>query len=164
MLVRFVVSNFLSFNEEREFNMLASSLDTHPYHVYRPGKVELLKAAAIYGPNGAGKSNLVKAIEFLQSTVQAGGLTQSINSKKFKLDSACANKPITLEIELAIQGNLYDYGLSLEQNRVAEEWLYETNPTTEDKLIFTRTTNAMGKSKVIVLNLTFQTSLMAQKD
>jgi AAA15 family ATPase/GTPase len=148
MLVRFVVSNFLSFNEEREFNMLASSLDTHPDHVYRPGKVEVLKASAIYGPNGAGKSNLVKAIEFLQSIVQTGGLTQSIDNKKFKLDSTCINKPITFEIELAIEGRLYHYGLSLEQYRVAEEWLYETNPTAEDALVFTRTTSPTGKTKI----------------
>ena len=47
MLIRFVVSNFLSFDEEREFNMLAGSFKTHKHQVYSAGKVDVLKAAAI---------------------------------------------------------------------------------------------------------------------
>ena len=83
MLIRFIVSNFLSFGEEREFNMLASSLKTHKHHVYNAGKVDVLKAAAIYGANGAGKSNLIKAIEYLQDIVVQGGIHKSVNDKKF---------------------------------------------------------------------------------
>src|ERR1039458_9586171 len=100
MLIRFVVSNFLSFKEETEFNMLAGSYKTHKTHVY-DGKLNILKGAAIYGANGAGKSNLVKAINFLQEIVHQGGIEGSIDNKKFKLDSANLEKPISFEIELA---------------------------------------------------------------
>ena len=86
MLIRFVVSNFLSFDEETEFTMLAGSFKTHKAHVYNVGKIDVLKSAAIYGANGAGKSNLIKAIDFLQETVKNGGISKSVNDKKFKLN------------------------------------------------------------------------------
>jgi AAA15 family ATPase/GTPase len=148
MLIRFVVSNFLSFDEEREFNMLAGSLKTHKHHVYSTGKVDVLKAAAIYGANGAGKSNLVKALEFLQQTVQEGGITKSINDKKFKLNTANKSKPVSFEIEFSIDKKLFAYGVSFNNNDVVEEWLYESGVTSDDKLIFERTQSNSGKPNV----------------
>ncbi len=138
MLVRFVVNNFLSFGKECEFNMLASSLKTHKHHVYKAGKLDILKSAAIYGANGAGKSNLVKAIEFLQKSVLSGELDKPINDKKFKLDKSCAGNPVSFEIEFSINNKIYSYGLSFEQHSIVEEWLYESGITKEDKLIFER--------------------------
>ena len=67
MLIRFVVSNYLSFKEETEINMLASAVKSHPHHVYDSGKVQLVKAGAIYGANASGKSNLIKAIDALNA-------------------------------------------------------------------------------------------------
>ncbi|WP_057936323.1 AAA family ATPase [Algoriphagus resistens] len=148
MLIRFVVNNFLSFNEEREFNMLAGSFKTHKHHVYKAGKVDVLKATAIYGANGAGKSNLIKAIEFLQDTVREGGLLQSVNGKKFKLDKANASKPVSFEIEFSIEQIIYAYGVSFDYNVVVEEWLYESGVTKEDKLIFERKSTKSGKTNI----------------
>lgn len=150
MLIRFVVSNFLSFDEEREFNMLAGSLKTHKHHVYNTGKVDVLKAAAIYGANGAGKSNLIKAIEFLQETVQDGGISKSVNDKKFKLNLANKRKPVTFEIEFSIEKKLFAYGVSFNNNEVVEEWLYESGVTTEDKLIFERIISKSGSPSIKV--------------
>ena len=138
MLIRFIVSNFLSFGEEREFNMLASSLKTHKHHVYDIGKVDILKSGAIYGANGAGKSNLIKAIEFLQDIVKHGGMIKSINDKKFKLDKLYETKPVSFEIEVSISNKIYAYGVSLNNNAIVEEWLYESGITIDDKLIFER--------------------------
>jgi hypothetical protein len=89
MLIRFVVSNFLSFNEESEFNMIAGSFKTHKHHVYKSGKVDVLKAAVFYGANGSGKSNLMKAIRFVQETVRDGGITQSVDGKKVTQKNLC---------------------------------------------------------------------------
>lgn len=150
MLIRFVVNNFLSFNEEREFTMLAGSFKNHKHHVYKAGKVDVLKATAIYGANGAGKSNLIKAIEFLQNTVQEGGLLQSVNGKKFKLDKANASKPVSFEIEFSIEQTIYAYGVSFDYNIVVEEWLYESGVTKEDKLIFERKSTKTGKTNIKV--------------
>jgi AAA15 family ATPase/GTPase len=103
MLIRFIVSNFLSINEEREFNMLAGPFKTHKHHVYNTGKVNVLKAAAIYGANGAGKSNLIKAIEFLQEAVSNGGITKSvsqmsINQLRLKLNYLLEKKYLLMEL------------------------------------------------------------------
>jgi uncharacterized protein len=149
MLIRFVVSNFLSFGEETEFTMLAGSFKTHKAHVYNMGKIDVLKAAAIYGANGAGKSNLVKAIDFLQETVKNGGISKSVNDKKFKLNKANADKPISLEIEFSIDNKPYSYGFSLTQLSVTEEWLYETG-LTEAKLVFERKQSKNGQPSIKV--------------
>ena len=66
MLIRFIVGNLYSFAEKTEFNMLTGDVRRHPHHVHKLGKVEVLRAAAVYGANGAGKSNLVKALDLLR--------------------------------------------------------------------------------------------------
>lgn len=150
MLVRFVASNFLSLKEDVEFNMLTGDFDTHKHHVYQAGKVEVLKAAAIYGANGAGKSNLVKAIGFLQELVQKGAITTSVNSKKFKLDPACKEKPVQLEIEFFTNSELYSYGVVINGSIIVEEWLYTLGGVKEERLIFERKVDSVDK-----LRLTF---------
>lgn len=148
MFIRFVVNNFLSFNEEREFTMLAGSFKAHKHHVYNAGKVDVLKASAIYGANGAGKSNLIKAIEFLQDTVNEGGLKQSVNDKKFKLDKSNETKPISFEIEFFVEQTIFAFGASFDDDVVVEEWLYESGVTKEDKLIYERRGTKSGKPEI----------------
>jgi len=148
MLIRFVTSNFLSFNEEKEFNMLAGSFRTHKHHVYKAGKLSVLKGTALYGANGAGKSNLVKAIDYLKTIVENGGVEKSINSQKFKLDKTKANKPAEFEIEFYFKRKIYAYGVSVNENIVEKEWLYISGIDKEDKLIFERKTLKSGKSKI----------------
>jgi len=148
MLIRFVVTNFLSFNEESDFNMIAGSFKTHKHHVYSAGKLDVLKAAVFYGANGSGKSNLMKAIKFLKETVSSGGIEQSVDDKKFKLNRANAEKPISFEIEFSIEKKIYSYGISLNHNEITEEWLYESGITIEDKLIFERKITNAGKISI----------------
>lgn len=148
MFIRFVVSNFLSFDAEKEFNMLAGSFKTHKHHVYGLAKIELLKAAAIYGANGAGKSNLIKAIEFLQDIIKEGFLVNSVNEKKFKLNDSNKTKPISFELEFSIAKKIYAYGVSFNHLTVVEEWLYESGINIEDKMIFERKTGKSGKSSI----------------
>ena len=148
MLIRFIVSNFLSFDEEREFNMLAGTFKTHKHHVYSSGKLDLLKSAAIYGANGAGKSNLIKAIEFLQNIVLEGGIKKSVNDKKFKLNKSNIDKPISFEIEFSYEKKIYSYGVSLNQSVITEEWLYESGVTTDAKMIFERKITKSGKQEL----------------
>jgi len=145
MLIRFVVSNFLSFNEESDFNMIAGSFKTHKHHVYSAGKIDVLKAAVFYGANGSGKSNLMKAINFLKETVRTGGIEQSVDDKKFKLNVNNAEKPILFEIEFSTENKIYSYGISLNHDEIKEEWLYESGITVEDKLIFERKITDTGK-------------------
>lgn len=148
MLIRFIVSNFLSFDKESEFNMLSGAFKTHKHHVYSYGKLNVLKAAAIYGANGAGKSNLIKAIGFLKDMVVEGEITKSVDDKKFKLNASNIEAPINFEIEFQINKKIYSYGVSLHNTIIQEEWLYESGVTTEDKLIFERKTTKSKKTSI----------------
>ncbi|MGE5409761.1 MAG: AAA family ATPase [Clostridiales bacterium] len=132
--------------------MLAGNFKNHKHHIYKAGKVEVLKATAIYGANGAGKSNLVKAFRFFQEIVENGKIDQSVNDKKFKLYKANANTPISFEIEFSIENKIYSYGLSIDNLTVIEEWLYESGITVEDKLIFERKLTEQGKISIEMAN------------
>lgn len=150
MLVRFVVSNFLSFNEEMEFSMIAGSNRTHRHHVYNAGKTDVLKASALYGANGAGKSNLVKAFSFLHEMVLEGEIHEYVNNKKFKLSSKNTSKPVFFEIEVSIDKILYIYGISIDNDLVNHEYLFESGVTVDDKLIFERKTSSKGNTSIKV--------------
>lgn len=156
MLIRFNTSNFLSFNEETEFNMLASnSLKMHKDHVYTLKKnLNVLKASAIYGANGAGKSNLIKAIHSFKEIVEDGCIPKKVDFRKNKLVEDSIDKPITHEIEFSINNNIYTYGIAFSSNVCIEEWLYETgikNP----KLIFERKYSPEKKHPIIKMNEKF---------
>ncbi|MDA3838633.1 MAG: ATP-binding protein [Candidatus Delongbacteria bacterium] len=150
MLVRFVVSNFLSFDEEVEFNMLAGSFKNHKHHVYKKSKLNILKASAIYGSNGAGKSNLIEAIEYLQEMVQEGRINYPNGELKFKLNPDNKLNPSYFEVEIALNHKLYVYGLTLDNNNIIEEWLYESKVNTEAKMIFERKLNKKNKIEINV--------------
>lgn len=148
MLIRFVTANFLSFHEEKEFNMLAGSYRTHRHHVYKAGRLNVLKGAAIYGANGAGKSNLVKAIDFFQNLVKKGSLERSIISKKFKLHKLSLQQPTEFEIEFFYKRKIYAYGLRINGHLIEQEWLYISGVNSADKLIFERETQKDAKTKI----------------
>ena len=138
MLIRFTVSNFLSFKDETEFNMLTGDVKRHPHHVYKREHIDVLRAAAIYGANGAGKSNLIKAIIFLQRLVEGEDILR--NSPKFGLSEECTDKPSQLEIEVEINGIVYAYGVVFDNTRIREEWLYKVNFGKDDEIVFERKT------------------------
>jgi len=148
MFIRFIVSNFLSFKDETEFNMIADSFRNHKHHLYKAKTLKILKGSVIYGANGAGKSNLVKSIDFLQKLVEAGEISQSVNSKKFKLDASSLKKPVNFEIEFFYKGKIYNYGIQINGKVVENEWLYISGINKSDKLIFERETLKNGKSKI----------------
>lgn len=143
MLVRFSVSNFLSFKETTEFNMLTGSPRRLEHHVYEPAKdVALLKMAALYGANGAGKSNLAKAMVFLRDLVAKGWLSPA--PLQFKLQSNPQALPTSFEVEFLSGAASFTYGVDLSASQVLEEWLYRTFPDKEDDLIFHRRSNKGG--------------------
>ncbi len=145
MFIRIVISNFLSFKEETEFNMLAAPFRQHTHHVYPFKSLKLLKASAVYGANAAGKSNLIKAVSFLKKIVQNGKLPPDVSKWKFRLDAAYRNRPVHMEIEFTRGRNLYLYGLEISDNRIEKEWLYKVNPHGTDRMLFERETTVEGK-------------------
>ncbi|MCB0522315.1 MAG: AAA family ATPase [Saprospiraceae bacterium] len=112
------------------------------------GKVSVVRMAAIYGANGAGKSNLIKALDLLQEAASSEKIpNEKISPHKFGTSTDC--KFPQIEVELFINNKFFLYGLSLTQNRVVEEWLYESGlGNKQDTLIFERSTAVDGKTKI----------------
>ena len=110
--------------------------NTYPVNSF--GVKELLKSAAIFGANGAGKSNFVKGLQILKSIVTSSIQTSDENildyATPFFLKEEHYNLPTEFEISFLAEGNLYRYGLSLEQGVIEEEWLYWTKASRETSL------------------------------
>ncbi|MDR7372926.1 AAA family ATPase [Flavobacterium aquidurense] len=145
MLIRFVVSNFMSFKDETEFNMLPAKGNgsrqlTNHIKKTKSG-VEVLKTAAIYGANAAGKSNLVRAIAFLKSIIINDVELLVPQSKRFRLDENYLEKPSTFRIEYEYQGIHFDYAIEIFKGKIKEEWLYLINSVKKnnEELLFKRT-------------------------
>lgn len=148
MLITFRVANFLSFNEEEEFSMLAGKQrkPVRPAVPLATG-VEALKLAVIYGANASGKSNLVRSIDFALSIITRGFKQVTSYEDHFRLLEANREKPTKFEFEFELKGKIYAYGMIIQLDRkvVQEEWLFELKKTTE-KAIFEREVDINGKS------------------
>ncbi len=150
MLIQFSVENFLSFDDESVFSMVAGSGSQHPKHlvadVPRKG-ASVLRGAAIYGANAAGKSNLVQALRFMQDLIRRGTRSgQTIPVLPFKLAKE-NGRPSKFEVIFKTQGIVYQYGFRADARQVIEEWLYAT-PKTHEVTYFERTTDTQGKVEV----------------
>ena len=153
MLLRFVVSNFLSIGEELEFNMFPyRKLRIHPDHVYTTPQIDLLKAAAIYGANGSGKSNLVRALHFMKHIVLKKDLEHpEFTAIHFKLDKSYAERPSSFEVEFKQGQHYFAYGLQIKSEEILEEWLYELDVKREkDEIVFNRVKRSDGSIQLKV--------------
>lgn len=148
MLIRIVATNFMSYGQESEFNMLPSSnVRRKSWHVYSPGSghADVLRTAVIYGANGAGKSCLVKALGRLQTMVAIGCLPPTAIRDANKYNDT--KLPVTIEVEFGTEFDQYAYGVSYRGNLCMEEWLYST--LKKPKYVFERKYDARtGKTNI----------------
>lgn len=151
MLIRFHVSNFLSFNEEVELSLIPGRVRQHPNHIVETQTgcgLNLLRTALIYGANASGKSNLVKAMHFAQKLILEGTrINAAIPRIPFKLCEDNASRPSKFEFEFKHKERCYVYGFEVDNQRVYEEWLYEIKKTTE-VMLFERVTTSEGDTSV----------------
>lgn len=139
MLLRFSVSNYLSFQEETEFNLLTGNVKTLNEHVFEPAPgIKLLRTAAIFGANGAGKSNFVKAVQVFQSTIVSGEWNAEANWRPFKGGHSSADKVSSFEAEMVLGGQCLIYGFSVLRDCMVHEWLSVGGPEKKEELIFER--------------------------
>ena len=139
MLIRFNVSNFLSFDELQEFSMIGGKVRSKIEHVADDSNIKLLKFAAVYGANAAGKSNLISAMDFARTTI-VEGLPDGHSNKYHKIKTSNKEKPSYFEFEIKIKGKYYAYGFEIVLSRgsIISEWLVELSSSGQDKEIFTR--------------------------
>jgi uncharacterized protein len=131
MLVEFSVGNYRSIQEKQTLSMVAADnetmLDSNTFPVPNNDDLRLVTSAAIYGPNASGKSNLLKAIQVLKNLVINSASRMQIGDKlpvePFRLNSESAKKPSSFEVIFIHEKIRYEYGVSLNRERVFEEWL-----------------------------------------
>jgi AAA15 family ATPase/GTPase len=131
MLVEFSVENYRSIQEKQTLSMVAAEdetmLDSNTFPVPDNDDLRLVTSAAIYGPNASGKSNLLKAIQVLKNLVINSASRMQTGDKlpvePFKLNRETAKKPSSFEVIFIHEKIRYEYGVSLNRERVFEEWL-----------------------------------------
>ena len=132
MLLRLIIKNFLSFDDEVQFDMFPNMKRTQMAdHIYTDlCDVPVLKQTAIYGQNGAGKSNLVKALEFMRAFALDKDFIKSIEIDKFfyLLKDNASNDPISLSLEFEQNKRFFFYEIEIGLKQVVKEGLYESFP------------------------------------
>lgn len=130
MLIKFSLSNFLSFNQKQVFSMEAGKARKNTERIYRDSNIKLTKCESIFGANASGKSNLVEAFEFVQDMV-VKGLPRGFTNKYFRQNPDNQSKSSSFEIELWLEKKRIIFGFSilLKTGSVQQEYLYELSTT-----------------------------------
>lgn len=154
MLVRFSVSNFLSFYNKRSFSMLPGKVRLHQNHIYQTEDIKLKKGALLYGANASGKSNFIKSIQFAKECIARGIKNISTFSKHYRLNPNSFNELSEFEFEILIDSKVYAYGftLNLSTKKIYEEWFVEVGKN-DDIEIFTRKENENFSNELILNEL-----------
>lgn len=130
MLIEFSVENYRSFRDKATLSLAASPDNSLPGNLIvsdAMGKDRLLRSAVVYGANASGKSNLLMAIQFLRNLVvrshghQKG---QRLIHTPFRMDKKSLTRPSKFEIAFMKNGTRYEYSVSLNADRIVDEWLY----------------------------------------
>lgn len=137
MLVRFIVKNLYSFNQETEFNVFPNKTQRLPHHKRKLNSIETLRIGAIYGANGSGKSNLIKSLSLLESMIENGTIINNLDEIKYKLNNDNINTPISFGIEFFNREKIYYYTLTFDADVILNESLYESKKD-NDIIIFER--------------------------
>lgn len=138
MLLRFSISNFLSFFEKISFDMFPNQNRVRfTEHIYQH-KVLLLKESAIYGSNGSGKSNFIKAVGFFRRFLTEKDFIRKVDLSRIKYRLVEQNnKPIVMEMEFTVHGKYYLYIIRIGEG-VSEELYLSGVGEREDMPIFKR--------------------------
>lgn len=144
MILRVILKNFLSFNDEVQFdmfpNMKRTTLSNHITMV--DGKLPVLKMAAIYGSNGAGKSNLLKGIHFLKAIATNKNFLNKdrVERYMFALKEDAGNNPIELTIEFVTKSGIpFIYSIEIAKTGITFETLQVSGlGSEENRIVFIR--------------------------
>lgn len=133
MLIEFRVKNFLSFENEEIFDMVAGKGRNFNERIYKDKYTKILKFASLFGGNGSGKSNFVKAISFSRNYIVRGN-DRTIIQKYFKLNPESKETPSKFEYKIKTHGKIYTYGFEvlLSRNDIISEWLICSNSRNDE--------------------------------
>ncbi len=139
MIVKFSVSNFLSFNSEQTLSMEAGKARRHASRLYKNRSLRVLKFMSLFGGNAVGKSNLIEGINFMKSMV-INGLPRGFSNSYFREDPTNKEKLSEFCIALLLNNRRYEYGFSiiLSKGSIRREYLYRLQVNGTKKCIYER--------------------------
>ena len=128
MLIDFSVENYRSIADKQTISFVASEhrSDAEGQAVVACEGLrsqKLLTSAVIYGANASGKSNLLRALGEFALRVRSSATPGPHEIRPFLLDAAWAKRPTLFEFSFMMAGVRYEYGFSLDAERIIEEWL-----------------------------------------
>lgn len=154
MLIQFRFENFKSFRDDTILDLSATKITEHSDRVISAGYEKLLPTAAIFGANASGKSNVIEAFRYMMTYViesfSYGGDPDDKKTKSKKLkytpflfDSTSRDAESSFEVyfmDTEEHGyKSYNYGFTLNQEGVIEEWLNSKAKTAREyKQVFYR--------------------------
>lgn len=148
MLLRLRLKNFLSFDDEMEFNMFPNQdIESQRSHIRVVNDaVPLLRQSAIFGENAAGKTNIVKALSFIKAFATEPKFIENIDIKDYIFCLKDSKNPSSLElaIEFCNDKDFFLYELEIGNRCVKKEKLSSTHPSSgELEPIFIRTKSSL---------------------
>ena len=160
LLIQFRFQNFKSFRDDTILDMTATKITEHGDRVAAVAGEKLLTAAAIFGANASGKSNVIEAFRFMATYVvqsaQYSETTKKVYSGNnrikdverivpppFLLDADSEEAETSFEVYFTGTGaesrRGYNYGFTLNEAGVVEEWLnVKAKTAAESRRIFYR--------------------------
>ena len=139
-LLSITFENFKSFNKRTEISFEATrGKEEEDLNVFFFKEKKYLKLLSIHGLNSTGKSNLIEGIGILKSLLLEGIIRSEDIIRKiegFKFFTQNAEKPVTFEIKFSIHDIIYNYGISIKNNKIIKEFLFRTFK--RESLIFNR--------------------------
>ncbi|MCX4394928.1 MULTISPECIES: ATP-binding protein [unclassified Streptomyces] len=129
MLLRFQVTNHASLQDEQELSLVVG--DHHPERAEAElpdGSVRVVPVVAVYGTNASGKSNLLDALRWMRSAVLSSFRRWDPNGgvprRPFALRREAASYPSSFAVDFVVGGVHHQFGFSVDDDQVTEEWLY----------------------------------------
>ena len=152
MLLRYIVSNFKSIGHQVEFSMFPteSNNDDRFLNVIKTkaGEWKVLRRGGFFGPNASGKSSFIESIAFARNYIVDGQKSgKGTGIDQFRGDFKDLNGVSTFQFLFYLDEDVFEYGFSLDQRQVHEEWLMQLTKKTLEPL-FLRQTDKDGKTEI----------------
>lgn len=145
MLLKYIVKNYKSIAHSIEYSMFPTEDNLESkYFIPLPtvqGTWKILRRGALLGPNASGKSNFIQSLDFARDyIVEAQKSGNKTGVPQFKGEFSDIGKNSTFQFMFCQNEDIFEYGFSLDEYRVDEEWLMILGKSTFEP-IFQRMTD-----------------------
>lgn len=153
MLLQYIVSNFKSIGHPVEFSMFPIEGNTDERFlkkitINQNDTWKVLRRGGFFGPNASGKSSFIGSIAFARDYIVNGRKSgKGTRVNQFKGDFDDLKGISTFQFVFYLEEKVYEYGFSMDRQRVHEEWLMQLK-TTGFVPLFTRVTDTLGKTEI----------------